>query len=409
MTLILAARAVLLYDCRVTEDDQERILAHLRRYIPSRIDDDGNEAQWIDWFICSHRDSDHLLGLDLVHDEFTIKGIVDPGTTSGSIDSPANKYYMYLRRQLKEIHGEDAVIVPEASATALFTFDGVRLFCLCSGKDDPPSEDGHYGNNVFQVEYAGRRVLLTGDSDWSSWQDRILPLFRETGLLSSTVMVASHHGSRSFFVDADPDVEEEEAWQEAFEEHLGLIAPSMTIISCGSQEQHNHPNQEALKRYKNGTKHQQVYLTRDKGSLVGQFYANGDWTVTPARFLSGWNYRRGATPGKTLKVTCKEFRNGCFVGEVQSGESRPVGAQLKFTALTSGGFDMAKATYTFEVSNGGTGPDADHDDIYFKGSDERSLKHEFERDLAFQGIHLLRVRVRQGGIDAQTVFAVRGE
>ncbi len=408
MTLIVTGTATVLYDCRVVEDDEERIIGHLKTYVPSRTID-GEKKPWIDWFICSHRDQDHIHGLQAVNEQFPIRGIIDPGTTSGSTEGDENKYYMGLRLRLKEKYGDGAVIEPEPSEVPLLELGGVRFYCLCSGVDDLPSTDGHYGNNVFQVEYAGNRVLLTGDSDWRSWKERIVPTFRKKGLLPATILVASHHGSRSFFVDTDPKIDEEDAWEDSYEEHLRLIAPKLTVISCGDQDTHNHPNETALAKYRAGTKYKQVYLTRDKKTLVGRFYGDGTWTITPARFLSGWNLRNYCPSGKTIEVKCEAYKEGLPVGPVRSGSAIPVGHQLRFRVITGGGLvgDASKARYTFEVSNGGMGKDADHDDIYDKGPSEDGPASSFTRALSFVGTHLLRCKVR-GTLEAQVVFVVHG-
>ena len=44
-------------------------------------------------------------------------------------------------------------------------------------------------------------MLLTGDSDWKSWKEDIVPNFNKYKLLRSDILIASHHGSRSFFTD----------------------------------------------------------------------------------------------------------------------------------------------------------------------------------------------------------------
>lgn len=409
MTLLVMPNAVVVYDCRITADDQERIVAHLNRYIPVR-EINGTAQRWIDWFICSHRDRDHFQGIGVLNEHFPLRGIVDPGTTSGSVDGDDNQYYMRLRRQLRSTYGEGAVIEPEPSINPLFDFAGVRFYCLCSGIDDPPSEDGHYGNNVFQVAYGGNRVLFTGDSDWRAWKERIVPTFEDSGLLNTTVLVASHHGSRSFFVDTDSNIDEKDAWGDAYEEHLELIRPAMTVISCGDQGIHNHPNPTAHNKYKAATAHQQVYLTREKGTLIGQFHEDGRWTVTPSRFLRAWTFDNFCPTGKDMQVKCVAENESGIRRDIASGEAVSVGHKLRFEILTSGGLvgDISKAKYTFEVSNAGEGSHATHDEIYDKERQETGAPNSFQRDLSFLGTHLLRCTVSSGNHKAQKVFAVRG-
>lgn len=421
MTLVVAPdNTVILYDCRVTEETESRIIDHLRTFIPKRDDpesDDGAKQRWIDWFICSHRDQDHIHGLDRVNKHFPIRGIVDPGMVSGSTDGDENKYYMSLRRQLREKYGEDAVIEPPpVSATALFDFGGLKFYCLCSGEDCGDDADGHYGNNVFQVEYAGNRVLLTGDSDWKAWKEKIVPTFKSKALIEATILVASHHGSRSFFTDSDDEREESEQWKDAYFAHLDLINPVVTIISVGPQEVHNHPNETALEHYKKRTRiAEQVYLSRDKETLVGRLHADGTWHLTPARFLRGWRFHRYEPSGKSLTLTCDVLdAEGDVIGSASSGDEIKVGNKLRFAVKTTGGLraDMSKVRYVFEVSNGGADEHDHHKEIYFKRKNETGEAHTFERDVSYVGTHLLRCNVYQKGggdaHDAQTIFVVKG-
>jgi beta-lactamase superfamily II metal-dependent hydrolase len=411
--LVTPDQRVVVNDCRLTEDNEARILRHLKAYLPWRVDADGQRRQWIDWFICSHRDQDHIHGIDVLHSAFPIHGILDPGTTSGSTEGTENQIYMQLRRDLRRAHGEGAVMEPRPSMQPLFDFGGARFYCLCSGVEDARSDDGHYGNNVFVVEYAGNRVTLSGDSDWRAWRYKIVPAFAASKLLKATILLASHHGSRSFFVDADPLVDEQIAWKSAYVDHLGCLAPEMTIISSGAQEVCNHPNETALARYREATRHGQVYLTRQKGTLIGRFHRDGRWTVTPSRFLKGWSLRQYCPPGTQLIVDC-EYDGWWGTKNVSSGDAVSIGTELRFKVSSTGGLigDVTNTRYHFEVSNGGEGEHADHDDIYFKGKDELGPPNGFKRHVQYLGNHLLRVRVRPKDAppsrEAQIVFAVRG-
>lgn len=61
----------------------------------------------------------------------------------------------------------------------------------------------HTNSMVLLIVYAGRKILLTGDSDWKSWKEKIVPNFSKYSINyeNTDILVASHHGSRSFFTD----------------------------------------------------------------------------------------------------------------------------------------------------------------------------------------------------------------
>src|SRR5574341_365046 len=72
--LVFPDNTTMLFDSNVRQQDQEGILNYLSAVIPFRLDpDSGEEAQWIDVFVNSHRDIDHYRGLNMVYQEFEIK------------------------------------------------------------------------------------------------------------------------------------------------------------------------------------------------------------------------------------------------------------------------------------------------------------------------------------------------
>ena len=53
---------VMLYDCNVSADMEDNILAELENYIPVKSDENGDDYQPIEIFVNSHRDTDHMRG-----------------------------------------------------------------------------------------------------------------------------------------------------------------------------------------------------------------------------------------------------------------------------------------------------------------------------------------------------------
>jgi hypothetical protein len=265
----------------------------------------------------------------------------------------------------------------------------------------------HTNSIVLSIHHAGRSILLPGDSDWKAWRDKIVPNFGGSGLLNSDVLVASHHGSRSFFTDEqeNDNIDLETNPDSTYIDSIYYIQPSITLISCGKYETAHHPNSEAKKIYKENTSHEQVYSTNGKGTLVGFIGQDGEWTVAPIRFSAKSNIRRN------FQIKCEyEYNGKKYTGH--PGNEFPIGCNIHFWITSGFGIiePFDKVDVWFEVSNGGINNDHDHQDIYYKKKDAKVGKFEFTRDVKYEGKHLLRCRVRnrKKRIYATQIFEVNG-
>lgn len=83
--IIFPDRTVMLYDCNLEEGPvqaergKDAILALFSKVIPYKYTKDGKKGQYIDIFVNSHRDTDHLRGLKYVNEYFPIQTIWDSG------------------------------------------------------------------------------------------------------------------------------------------------------------------------------------------------------------------------------------------------------------------------------------------------------------------------------------------
>ena len=238
---------VMLFDCNVTDDNESTILDYLSANIPFKINPaTGNAEQFIDVFVNSHRDEDHYRGLKKINAQYPIQSIWDSGQTGATTKSLDYEYYMGLRRRLKEKDENNLkVLVP--TETPVATFNGVEIFCF-AGKEDFQSgfDNGitvfkaaakiqHTNSIVLKISYGGRDILLTGDSDWKSWKEKIVPNFKKT--VKSDILVASHHGSRSFFTDeANDTIDIQKNPDTTYMEAIEYIDPLYFIVGV-----HFHP------------------------------------------------------------------------------------------------------------------------------------------------------------------------
>jgi beta-lactamase superfamily II metal-dependent hydrolase len=263
----------MLFDCNVTTDNEDDIIAFLDKVIPEEYNVDKEEYEKpIHIFVNSHRDEDHYRGLKKVNERFPIKSIWDSGQTGATTNSTDYQYYMYLRRKLKAKNPNN-LFVPVPSNLSIVSYGGVEIFCLAAEEDfirdyinkgffESSTRIQHTNSMVLLLEYGGKKLLMTGDSDWKSWRDKIVPNFNEEDFLKSTILIASHHGSRSFFTsEENDDIDIDANPETTYIESIELIKPDITLISCGEYNSAHHPNKDALKLYKEHTSEEQVYTT----------------------------------------------------------------------------------------------------------------------------------------------------
>jgi len=418
MTLIIFPdNKVMLFDCNVTDENEDRILTYLDNVLPEKYNIETEVFEKpIDIFANSHRDEDHYRGLKKVHEKFPIKSIWDSGQSGATTTSTCYQYYMRLRRTLKEKDAKN-LFVPTPSNISMGSFGGVNIYCLAAEGDFIKEyiNEGlyraevrvqHTNSMVLLLEYKGRKLLMTGDSDWKSWKEKIVPNFDHGDFLKSEILIASHHGSRSFFTDEENDEIDDEANPDTtFIDSIKLISPSLTLISCGKYDTAHHPNKKALALYNEYTCNQQVFTTNNKGNLVGFIDQLGHYSVAPSRFMITSN----TVSHIGFNIKCKQIRGG-YESKVESGDAVSVDCNLKFSIETYGGMiePVQDITVRWEVSNGGKFEHHEHQEIYHKGQEESDGLFSFSRELVYKGTHLLRCKVfnKKKGYSVTKIFSI---
>lgn len=420
--IIFPNNIVMLFDCNLIQDEEhpnrnkDYILNFFKNVIPKKQDGYGNIFQPIDIFVNSHRDTDHLKGLKDINSMFPIQSIWDSGFHGANIDNADYKYYMGLRNRLKNKNKLN-LRVPEPSNSLFESIGGADIYCLCDAQEYVAREDGvlyesadknqHTNCMVLLIHYAQRKILLTGDSDWKAWKEDIIPNFKDCSVNyeNTDILIASHHGSKTFFTREDT-INIEKYPDTTYIESIKLINPKITLISCAEYEYKGYhlPNKEAKKLYEEYTSNAQVYTTNEFGTFFGRIDSEGNFSVTPERF-----YNRGGQIGKWVKIICKTDTGNI----IENNTSYNVNCKLKFNLVSIGGVldDIDKPQVWREVCNAGYEKDDTHHDIYYKGRDEEDGKYSFSRDLAFVGTHLLRCHVmnKKKKFDQTVIFVIHGK
>ena len=237
------------FDCNITQDNESRVLGYVAKVF--------GRSNRIRAFICSHRDADHMRGVTKLHNKNPISEIWDSGYAGTTTGSPEYTQYMNLRRK---------VGVREIEKFTYENFGSTR-FRYFSASDNRLPKNANAQGIVIKVEQRNPTLdecltsaLLPGDSDAEVWRDGILKDYSEENLKSS-ILMAAHHGSNSFF--------EIPSNQYRYTEHLRAIKPQMVVVSVGPNT-HGHPKFEALGLY-------ETYAT---GSIEGEKIARTDQNGT---------------------------------------------------------------------------------------------------------------------------------
>jgi beta-lactamase superfamily II metal-dependent hydrolase len=187
--------------------------------------------------------------------------IKDSGVPGATTDSPEYRTYMALRRRI-----ESSIVDPQIR----HQYGGALLRYMNSHWDD--YTDPNEQSIVLKVEYKGRAVMLAGDTPARPWSEKILPFYGDD--LKSSILLASHHGSLSFF-----DLPSSRSY---YVEHLEKIKPDMTIVSVGSNSS-GLPDKKALefyKEYSKGSKQgNKVFTTEENGTIKLTLKDEGGWSL----------------------------------------------------------------------------------------------------------------------------------
>lgn len=252
VAIIFPNNNVVFYDCNITNENKDNIFAYLKLIMPKKQ---------IDVFINSHRDADHMRGIKKLHEKYQIKELWDSGV-SGNTDTSEYYEYMTLRR---EVYGHEVGHFEELDIEPRVKFlNGKR-----SDLTEPNSQ-----SIVVKIEGDNSSVLLAGDTDAKVWKDYIM---REIpSKVKSTFLLASHHGSISFF-DHPDDL------KYYYAQHIKEINPDATIISVGKNV-HDLPDEKAItlyKDYSSGTdKGDKIFRTDYHRNIIVELDVNGGSVIS---------------------------------------------------------------------------------------------------------------------------------
>ena len=203
----------------------------------------------LDYVIVTHSDSDHINGLvELLNGEkIKIKNLVLP-----MIKDKDEAY-----EALEDLAREKGATIKYIKAGDLMIDGDIRMYCLHPGKGYVATSVNAY-STVLGITFGEFDLLLTGDLEEEGEEEIYEAVMNETywGVegerppLSYDILKVAHHGSK----------------YSTSEEFLQVVAPKISIISCGKNNRYHHPHEELITRLKE--MQSDIRITYEKGAIT---------------------------------------------------------------------------------------------------------------------------------------------
>ena len=212
----------------------------------------------IDYMIASHYDEDHIGGLVPCIDNFSVSNIFGPDYVHTS-----NLFNNFMNTATA-----NAIIVQYPSVGETFDF-GTGSFTVLA--PNGISQNSNDNSLVIKLENGSNSFIFTGDAEETSEQDMI-----STGMnLDCDVLSVGHHGSAS-----------STTW-----DFLEATSTSYAVISCGINNQYNHPSADTMGRLSDmGIP---VFRTDKQGTIIA--------------VSDGTNISCSGTGSEVVVSSCQEF------------------------------------------------------------------------------------------------------
>jgi competence protein ComEC len=244
-------------------------------YLIDLIPPDSGGDRRIDLLVVTHPHRDHASGVTGLLEAFEVAEIWESGHRLECDED-------WYEELIAALENADAEVV-SCSAEPIRTTNGgaeIRIFAPteATSVDRPGDQDQrrhiHDQCAVVSVREGDESFLILGDSRWNEWKNRIVEEYGEDAL-SHNLLLASHHGSRTFFRDDEED--------EPFLDGLRSISPKVVLVSVGDND-FGHPHEDALELY--AQESEAVLRTDELGTLIASTDGAG-WTVEALGDLDG--------------------------------------------------------------------------------------------------------------------------
>lgn len=227
-TLITSNNCNMLIDCGNNSDG---------KYISEFLKSQGIKK--LDYLIGTHIDEDHIGGMQEVLSNIQVQTLYMPYSTY-----EGKQFYMQLENYIKKNKINQQQI--EISQNKEYKLGNATWKCLYVDNSNPSDKNKFNDTSiVVKLNYGITKYLFTGDIT-ENIDSKI------EGLEKVDVLKVAHHGAK----------------ESTSREFLDIVRPTYAIISAGSNENYNHPDQSVLNRLKDeGVKDNNIFITKNQGTI----------------------------------------------------------------------------------------------------------------------------------------------
>lgn len=214
--------------------------------VPKLMKDLLDKGEDVEAFVNTHPHSDHLCGTTELDEAVTIKNVWHSGHIPGPDDMGKYEELQKLIKKVKKNGGEERILEGSRDSSPIGLAEHHVLapagYVTDDVNDETPKQRRKRIHEQCAVIKFGKDpnwVIIVGDADKCAFQNHITKYHEDR--LPSVVLAASHHGSRTFFVENEGD--------EPYKDALEKINPEYVVVSAPEDSPHDHPHKDAMKLY----------------------------------------------------------------------------------------------------------------------------------------------------------------
>ena len=268
----------------------------------------------LDVVICTHGDSDHSGGIDVILTKFDCKTVIMPDTDK--VMSDTKTFRDVLSAMKSKSYKNTLPVVGDT-----FPLGNATVTIIAPNSYDYGDNPNDYSVGIL-VQNGDNRFLFTGDAEEAAEADIL-----NNGIdISADVFKVAHHGANTANTDA----------------FLEAINPTYAVISCGEGNTYGHPRAEVLNNLRAAAT--KVFRTDEQGTIV----ATSDGTDIT------WN----CSPSDSWKAGEPTGNSTGNKAETESGSNSSTAnnsldiEEFKVYVTDSGSkYHLAGCTYLSESSN----------------------------------------------------------